>query len=100
MNRNTSDLNLNIKHLSEVIHNLKTSSDIECFFYEILTKKEISTISKRWHILNLLAEGKTQRTITSLIKVGLCKVTRGAKILKKKNNQCQVFCLENVLINI
>lgn len=55
------------------------------FFGEIFTKNELDTLSKRWHIMELLACGNTQRDISSKLNVSLCKVTRGAKILKDKN---------------
>jgi len=34
----------------------------------------------------MLKEGRTQRAIAHELKVSLCKVTRGSKILKDKNS--------------
>ena len=34
----------------------------------------------------MLKEGKTQREIAKELKVSLCKVTRGSKILKQTNS--------------
>ena len=51
---------------------------------EILTKSELETLSKRWCILKKLSQGLTQREIAKEFNVSLCKVTRGAKILKDK----------------
>ena len=53
--------------------------------HEILTDSEISDLSKRWRILKMLGENFTQREIANKLNVGLCKVTRGAKILKNSN---------------
>lgn len=62
---------------------LKTDAEVSDFFKELLTPSEIETLSKRWRILKMLSEGKSQRDIAQELRVSLCKVTRGAKILKK-----------------
>ena len=83
MNRNTTD---EIKEISTILAGENKTDVINDFIIEILTKSEVETISKRWQILNLLSEGKTQREIAQNLKVSLCKVTRGSQILKKKNS--------------
>ena len=75
-----------ITDLSVFIANLKTSNEIINFMTEILTQAELETLSKRWFIINMLNEGITQREIAQNLQVSLCKVTRGAKILKNKNS--------------
>ena len=72
-------------NIAELISTLKTKKEILKFLKEILTEAEIITLSKRWRILKLLSEGETQREIAKKMNVGLCKVTRGAKIIKDKN---------------
>ena len=60
--------------------------EILVFFKEILTLSEITTLSKRWCILKMLAsKNYTQRDVAKALNVSLCKVTRGAKILKQTN---------------
>ena len=76
----------NIQKISKLVKNLHTEVEIESFFKELLTESEIETLSKRWRILDLLAQGSTQRDIAKELKVSLCKVTRGAKILKDKDS--------------
>lgn len=76
----------NIQKISKLVKNLHTEVEIESFFKELLTESEIETLSKRWRILDLLAQGATQRDIAKELKVSLCKVTRGAKILKDKDS--------------
>ena len=76
----------NLQKISKLVKNLRTEAEVERFFKELLTKSEIETLSKRWRILDLLAQGSTQRDIAKELKVSLCKVTRGAKILKDKNS--------------
>lgn len=86
MNRNTNDKNSEIEMISNAIYNLKSRNGICNFLLEILTKSEVETLSKRWRILTMLSEGKTQREIAQDLKVSLCKVTRGAKILKNNKS--------------
>ena len=74
-----------IEQISENIINMSQKEIIE-FFKEIMTKSEITTLSKRWRIIEMLSEGRTQREIAKELGVSLCKVTRGAKILKKQNS--------------
>lgn len=74
----------NIKEIAKAINSIHTEEDICSFFKELLTETEINTLSKRWCILKMLSNGKTQREIANDLNVSLCKVTRGAKILKDK----------------
>ena len=76
----------NLQKISKLVKNLHSEAEIESFFKELLTESEIETLSKRWRILDLLAQGSTQRDIAKELKVSLCKVTRGAKILKDKDS--------------
>lgn len=75
-----------MKTILAILNSLKSEKEIEKFFNEIFTKNELETLQKRWHIMELLAQGKTQRDIANSLNVSLCKVTRGAKILKDKNS--------------
>ena len=76
----------NIQEISKLVKKLHSEAEIESFFKELLTESEIETLSKRWRILEMLKDGFTQRDIAKELKVSLCKVTRGAKILKDKNS--------------
>lgn len=80
MNRNKE-----IKTIASLLLELKNEDEITKFFNEIFTPNELETLSKRWRILKMLADKKTQREISSALNVSLCKVTRGSKILKDKN---------------
>ena len=74
-----------IEQISNIISKMN-SAEIEQFLTEMLTESELSVLSKRWCILNMLSEGITQREIAKELNVSLCKVTRGAKIIKLNNN--------------
>lgn len=60
--------------------------EMEVLFEEIFTPKEISTLTLRWQLLKDLYAGKTQRRIAADHKISLCKITRGAKLLKAKGS--------------
>lgn len=80
MNRNST------KELYSLIAKENNVNNIEKFFAEMFTKTELETLLKRWQIIKLLNEGKTQRHIARELKVSLCKVTRGSQILKNKDS--------------
>ncbi len=75
-----------LKEMSKLVKNIYTEAEIEAFFKELLTESEIETLSKRWRILEMLNQGFTQREIAKELQVSLCKVTRGAKIMKDEKS--------------
>ena len=75
----------NIKEISKIINEFKDEKQVYHFFKELFTEAELIDLSKRWRILKMLNDGCTQREIANELKVSLCKVTRGAKIMKDKN---------------
>ena len=83
MNRNDID---KIKDIAKFLSKVCNPKDMENFMVEILTESELDTLSKRWRILQMLSEGRTQREIAKELKVSLCKVTRGSHILKKHDS--------------
>lgn len=76
----------NLKQIAKLIKNTNSEAKIVDFFKELLTASEIETLSKRWQILRMLTDGYTQRDISKELKVSLCKVTRGSRILKSKKS--------------
>ena len=83
-----------LKEISKLVKNIDTEAEIVAFFRELLTDSEIETLSKRWRILELLKQGYTQREIAKELKVSLCKVTRGAKVLKDKKSILAKYLIE------
>ena len=94
MNRNKQGVNTEIEDISAVIRMLDSEENICNFLLEILTEAEVETLSKRWRIIKLLAMGKTQREIAQDLKVSLCKVTRGSKILKNEKSIVTKFLIK------
>jgi TrpR family transcriptional regulator, trp operon repressor len=75
--------------INEIARTLAATRDekvIEEFLESLLTKKEIDEISSRWELVKLLDEGMSQRKISEKLNLSLCKITRGAKELKKKSS--------------
>ncbi len=52
----------------------------------LLTKRELNDITLRWKLVELLNQGHTQRDIADSLHVSLCKITRGARELKKRRS--------------
>ena len=57
---------------------------MEAFLHEILTPTEFHDLAMRWELMQRLGQGHTQRQIAADLGVSLCKITRGARILKRK----------------
>jgi len=85
----------NITAIAKAIHQLKSDKEVRQLLNELFTQSELDTLSKRWCILNMLNQGITQRDIAQKLNVSLCKITRGAKILKNKKNIIQRFLKGN-----
>ena len=88
-------MNSNIGEITNFILKLNSQEEAQAFLKEMLSEAEMSALSKRWRILSMLAEGRTQRDIVKELKVSLCKVTRGSKLLKDKNSVITKHFMEN-----
>lgn len=85
----------NIKEISKFILRLNSEKEVYAFLSDLFTESEISALSKRWRILSMLAEGRTQRDIAKDLNVSLCKVTRGSKILNDKTSIVTKYFMED-----
>lgn len=91
----TIDSNMNnIKEIANLIYKMKSADEIYGFLSEILTESELSVLSKRWRILNMLSQGFTQREVSKELSVSLCKVTRGAKIIKDNSSVTSKYLIK------
>ena len=82
----TTMIKQNTSEIYKIISRLGTQEDVKIFLNELLTESELSDITQRWSILKMLSEKKSQRNISKELTVSLCKITRGAKILKNENS--------------
>ena len=71
-----------INELARVFSGIDNSRTMKKFFNEIFTEAERKDFSLRWQLMKLLNKNIPQREIASGLKISLCKITRGAKILK------------------
>ncbi len=72
--------------LIEVFANVHERDEMEMLFDELFTSAEKNRLFLRWKLLKMLRTGVTQRKIASDLGISLCKITRGASILKRKNS--------------
>lgn len=68
--------------LIQIISNIHDPVTMEQFFEEIFTANELKDLSLRWELMKQLKTGKSQRKIASELRISLCKITRGAKIIQ------------------
>ncbi|AQQ71192.1 Trp operon repressor [Limihaloglobus sulfuriphilus] len=74
------------KDLLEIIAEMDDPAELGKFFQELFTKSEIEKFKKRWKLIKLIDQGMPQREIAKKMRISLCKITRGSKILKDKNS--------------
>ena len=72
------------KKLIKVFSNITDPQEMAQFMEEILTENELQQLDKRWTLLEMLNDKIPQRTIATKLKISLCKITRGSRILKNK----------------
>ena len=84
----------NLQNIAGVLASISDPEEMQSFLNEILTKTEQEALSLRWQLLKLLDDGVSQRTIARQLGVSLCKITRGAKILKQPDSLTRKFLQE------
>ncbi|GEM_PF-133399 len=72
--------------LQRVLARITDFDEMVSFCEEIFTPRELKDLELRWKLLTELHRGTSQRSIASLYRISLCKITRGSKILKKKDS--------------
>ena len=90
MSRKESNIS-GFEEISSVLCQINDPEQMSQFLEEILTSSERKDLSLRWRLMQMLSEGVTQRKIASELGISLCKITRGAKILKKNNSISKMY---------
>lgn len=72
--------------LIRVLTEIEDPALMEKFLDELLTDSERHDVFLRWKLMKMLDRGLTQRKIASELRISLCKITRGAKIIKDKDS--------------
>lgn len=81
----------NMHKMAQVLASISDPEEMKAFLGEILTRSECDNLSLRWQLLKLLDNGVSQRAIAQQLGISLCKITRGAKILKQPDSLTQKF---------
>ena len=87
MSRNRlPDENVDIKEICTVLCRIDSPDQMRDFLSEILTPAEQRDLTLRWELMRRLKKGMPQRQIARDLGISLCKITRGAKILKQEHS--------------
>jgi len=70
----------------EVFTEVSDATTMKRLFEEVFTPAEIQDVALRWRLMTMLHDGISQRQIASELKISLCKITRGSKVLKRRNS--------------
>ena len=85
----------NIKQICTFLADTNDPETIIRFLQEMFTPAEIQDLDSRWEIVKRLHRGDTQRSIAKELHLGLCKITRGSKELKKPDS-----IIKNIINNL
>lgn len=69
-----------------IFSGIDDSAVMKKFFEEIFTPAEIQDVALRWRLMKMLFDRVPQRQIAAELGISLCKITRGSKILKKRQS--------------
>lgn len=69
-----------------VLCSISDPDQMQRFLAEVLTPSERRDLSLRWELMRQLKKGVPQRQIAKELGISLCKITRGAKILKQDHS--------------
>ena len=74
------------KDIIEAFVRIDDPKTMRQFFREIFSRAEQTDIALRWSLMTLLHQKMPQRKIASHLGVSLCKITRGARIVKNETS--------------
>jgi TrpR family trp operon transcriptional repressor len=77
---------LSLSDISTVLCHIDVFQQMQDFLGEILTPSEQRDLALRWELMRRLKKGVPQRQIAKELGISLCKITRGAKILKQDHS--------------
>lgn len=81
----TEEGRLAYEDILSVISSIDGKERLRSLFDDLFTEAEISDFVLRWLLMDDLKRGKSQRDIAKNRNISLCKITRGSKMLKKKD---------------
>ena len=78
--------------LLNIVLSIKDKEELKSFIDDMFTEKEVEDVVQRYLLMDDLYKGKSQRDIARDRSMSLCKITRGSKMLKKKEGFMRKFC--------
>lgn len=87
MHRNRAETNIKaLDELSAALASVNERGAMLKFLGELHTPAELKDMALRWRLLKMLHQGYPQREIARKLKISLCKITRGSRLLKSRNS--------------
>lgn len=77
--------------LLNIVLSIKDKEELKSFIDDMFTEKEVEDVVQRYLLMDDLYRGKSQRDISRDRSMSLCKITRGSKMLKKKEGFMRKF---------
>ena len=71
--------------LLNIVLSIKDKEELKSFIDDMFTEKEVEDVVQRYLLMDDLYKGKSQIDIARARSMSLCKITRGSKMLKKKD---------------
>jgi len=84
-----------LEELSAALASVSDPGRMRKFLEELHTPAELKDMDLRWRLLKMLDRGHPQREIARRLKISLCKITRGSKILKHTPLSFHRHCKQN-----
>lgn len=70
------------RELCELFSSIDTPKEADLLLKDLLTPQEMESLAERWQLVQLLAQGISQREIAEKLNVSISKVTRGSRVLQ------------------
>ena len=77
--------------LLNIVLSIKDKEELKSFIDDMFTEKEVEDVVQRYLLMDDLYRGKSQRDIARDRSMSLCKITRGSKMMKKKEGFMRKF---------
>ena len=77
--------------LLNIVLSIKAKEELKSLIDDMFTEKEVEDVVQRYLLMDDLYRGKSQRDIARDRSMSLCKITRGSKMLKKKEGFMRKF---------
>ncbi len=79
------------KEFNDLICSINKVKEVEELFNALFTPSEYEEFVKRWQIIKMLLEGKSQRAVSAELSVSITTVGRGAREIKYGNSHLKEY---------